>query len=197
MLQEPEIIRRCQCGQPQMLELLIQRYETPLYTLCRKLTRDRMDADDLYQDTWVAAVRGLAGFSLERSFRAWLFAICLNRYRDLYRTRRRWARRVRRFFRGAEGGESDEGDARIASPEASPAERHERQARRDDVRQALDRLDDLHRLPLLLHYDRGLSIEEIAAALDVPAGTVKSRMATGRRKLREILTAGGEQEADV
>ena len=86
VLEDGEIIRRCLGGQPGMMDLLIDRYATDLYSLCVKLTRNRPDADDLFQDTWARVMRSLDGYDPQHRFKAWLFAICTNRYRDLYRS---------------------------------------------------------------------------------------------------------------
>ncbi len=102
MREDREIIERCQRGQTELMDLLIDRYRVPLYTQCCKLARSRVDADDLFQDTWVAALKNLGGFAPERRFWPWLVTICLNRYRDRYRKGRRWRRRIRTFFSGEE-----------------------------------------------------------------------------------------------
>ena len=102
MQNEREIIRRCQRGEIRLMDLLIERYRVSLYSFCRKLTRNRTDADDLFQETWAAAMRGIGSFSGEKPFRPWLFAICINRYRDAYRKRRRRQRWLRLFHSGDE-----------------------------------------------------------------------------------------------
>lgn len=88
MLEDREIIARCQRGQRHSMELLIDRYKVALYSLCRKLARNRAGADDLFQETWVRAMSNIATFSTTRRFSPWLFAICVNRHRDEYRRRR-------------------------------------------------------------------------------------------------------------
>ena len=158
MLEEREIIRRCQCGQVRLLEVVIARYQDALYTLCRKLTRDLGDADDLFQDTWAAVLRKIDSFSAGGRFRPWLFAICVNRYRDNYRRRRRWSLRLRRWHSAEEEARVTE---RVASPGGGPDETRERRELHRALRAAIAGLDDRYRLPVLLHYDQGLKMEEI------------------------------------
>jgi RNA polymerase sigma-70 factor (ECF subfamily) len=187
-LDDREIIRRCQLGQRAMLDLLIGRYEVPLYTLCRRLARERADADDLYQDTWCRAVKNLGRFDPERAFRPWLFALCVNRYRDRYRLARRWNQRIAAFFSRREheaamaGAPSrDPGaDTLLARGELANA-----------AKEIVAELDDIYRVPVILHYYRGLTMGEIAEALGVPAGTVKSRLAEARNRIRATLEEQG------
>ena len=93
MLEDRDIVRRCQEGQTDLMEILIDRHQTALYTLCRQLAGDPSDADDLFQDTWVRVMRSIGQFSGEHEFTSWLFRICVNRYRDKYRKRKRWLKR--------------------------------------------------------------------------------------------------------
>ncbi len=185
---EREIIERCQAGHPEAIALLIDRYQTPLYSLCRKLTRNAADADDLFQDTWVRVVRSIEDVSPERRFSSWLFAICVNRYRDRHRKRQRWSK----LLPVTHAGEKQQrlvADAPAGSPSA--AEEIIRAERREAVRAALDRLEDAHRVPLVLHYFKEFTMAEIGDMLSIPPGTVKSRLAAARRRLRQILEEQG------
>lgn len=190
MLEDGEIIRRCLGGRTGMMDLLIDRYKTDLYSLCMKLTRDSMDADDLFQETWVRVMKRLETYNPEHRFKAWLFAICTNRYRDLYRWRKRWWRRVRRLGEGAgrEGEPRPEDElAFMESHGSNPEERTISRERRGALREALDRLDDTFRLPILLHYFQDLTVGEISEILAIPTGTVKTRLSRGRERLRTAM----------
>ena len=192
MLDDREIIERCRRGQRQWMDLLIDRYRMPLYSLCRRLARSRMDADDLFQDTWVNAMRGLDGFLLDHEFRTWLFAICVNRYRDQFRRRRRWLQLI-----GQRPAGTHEDDAReaIGASAPDPAAGAVARAVREGVREAIGRLEDDFRVPVVLHYFQHLSMEEIGGVLEIPAGTVKSRLARAREKLRVALEETGNGRA--
>jgi RNA polymerase sigma-70 factor (ECF subfamily) len=190
VLEDGEIIRRCLGGQTGMMDLLIDRYKTDLYSLCVKLARDRGDADDLFQDTWVRVMKSLKSYNPENRFKTWLFAICTNRYRDLYRWRRRWWKRVSRLGeRSGREGEPrpDDETAFMESDDPTPEERVISLESRGMVRQALDGLDDAFRLPILLHYFEDLSVAEIAVVMEIPEGTVKTRLSRGRDKLRDAI----------
>ncbi|MBD3334775.1 MAG: sigma-70 family RNA polymerase sigma factor [Candidatus Eisenbacteria bacterium] len=171
-----------------MMDLLIDRYQTSLYSLCLKLTRNRGDADDLFQDTWTAALRRLDSFSQERPLRAWLFAICINRYRDAYRRRRRRQSWLRSF---GSAEEQDRLPASAAGHDSGPEQDLQRREEREAVKQAIGRLDDDLRLAVLLHYGQGMSMDEVGGVLEIPAGTVKSRLFTARKQMKVWLEARG------
>ena len=145
------------------------------------------DADDMTQDIFLKAYRGLSRFRGDAPPRAWLAAIADNAVKNRYRSRSRF----RRVFAGS----SD------AHPELDPPERRagpEEDARTGESRrvvaEALRLLAPEFRMAVVLRDIEEWSYEEIAASLVLPVGTVKSRIARGRGQLREILApilAGG------
>lgn len=195
MLEDGEIIRRCLSGQAGMMDVLIDRYKTDLYSLCVKLARSGPDADDLFQDTWVKAMKNLESYNAEHRFRTWLFAICTNRYRDLYRWRKRWWRRVIRLGESGGGGAGEsrplEGLAEMEAGGPTPEERAMSREAGGAVREAVEGLGDQLRLPIILHYFEDLSVAEIAEILALAPGTVKTRLLRGRERLRSALEAAG------
>lgn len=184
MLEDLDVVRRCQEGQTDLMEILIDRHGTALYTLCRKLASDPDDADDLFQDTWVKVMKNLERFSPEHRFVTWLFSICVNQYRDRYRKRKRWLSRVKAYVSAEEQQRAIEA---ARSKEPAPDRRALRNEAKAQVRHALARLDDALRIPIILHYFRGLTISEIAVIMRVPDGTVKTRLVRGREKLRTLV----------
>ncbi len=171
-----------------LMDILIDRYKTDLYSLCMKLTRSGPDADDLFQDTWIRVMKRLDSYTPEYRFKTWLFAICMNRYRDLYRWRKRWWRRVRQIGTS----EHSEGDlAAMEAPGPGPEQQVISEESRVAVREAIDKLEDAFRLPILLYYFQGLSIGEIGEVLGIPQGTVKTRLHGGREKLRAAMEDAG------
>lgn len=184
MVDDSELVRRCQTGQLSCLDALVDRYQTPLYTMCRKLTGSTSEADDLFQDTWVRAMRGIGRFRPGERFLPWLLSICVNRYRDQYRTRKRWRHRILNHW---DQPRADMAVSRVQSEDHKPDEALEHREVVATVRRAVDALDDVHRLPVLLHYFQQLSIAEIAEILDIPVGTVKTRLAAARRKLKPLV----------
>jgi len=172
------------------MDELFERHRADLFTLCRRLSTSRADADDLFQETWVKAWRNFHRYDPRLRFLPWLVAICLNLHRDRGRRRKRWlARFVDTFSRDRVEPDFEKvGDSAPAADESL--------ARREELAmlsRCLDRLDEPLRIPLLLHYFFDWSVEEIAAVLEVPPGTVKSRMWTGRRQLAEWMKEMGHE----
>lgn len=184
MLEDGEIIRRCRNGQTGLIDILIDRHKTDLYSLCMKLTRSGPDADDLFQDTWVRVMKRIDTFSPEHNFKTWLFTICTNRYRDLYRWRRRWWRRV--LHAGSKERFEEELEL-VESQGPDPEQQAIAAEEKAMLREAVDKLDESLRLPIVLHYFHGLSTAEIGEVLGIPQGTVKTRLLGGRDKLRKAL----------
>ncbi len=142
-----------------------------MYGTALRLTRNPADAEDLVQETLLRAFRGLDGYTPGTNARAWLFTI-------LHRAR---LDAVRRDARRPVAVELEEADAPVPPPQDLLARGHE------EVEAALGRVPEVYRAALLLRDVEELSYEEIARMLDVPAGTVMSRIHRGRRLLRAAL----------
>ena len=181
MTSEAVIIRRCQSGELNQLEHLVYLHGRRLYGLCRKLTGTETEADDLYQDTWLRALDSINRFQAGNRFLPWLFTICLNRYRDRYRKRKSWSRRLVK-------PQDDNGLDLLATDPAPGADQQLAETEEmDRLRRAVNRLDDSIRIPLILYYYRDFTITEIAAMIGTPEGTVKSRLSRARKLLKAVL----------
>ena len=137
------------------------------------------EAEDLTQDVFLKAYRGLARFRGEAPARAWLASIADNAVKNRYRA----LSRFRRIFSSAdpEGRDVESADA---DPERSAGAGESRRL----VAEALQRIAPEYRMPLVLRDLEEWSYDEIAASLGLPLGTVKSRIARARGQLREVLT---------
>lgn len=153
-------------GDEGALGLLMERHGASLHGLLARLAGDGATADDLFQETWLRIVRSAPRFDPRRRFRPWAFRIATNLARDEHRRRR---------VRLGEGQRRAEEER---APEAGdPAEARE-------VRERLQALPGHLREPLLLRYFGGLDEGEIAEALGIPRGTVKSRLHHAVARLR-------------
>lgn len=161
-----------------MLDSYIAKYGRRLYGLCRRLCPVREDADDLYQDTWLKALKCLDQHDPSRPFEPWLTRICVNTYRSQLR---RLARSPFLSFRSAEDLESVLQNT--AAPEADDYA---------EVRAAVEQLPDKLRLVVILFYFEDLDVAATAAALSIPPGTVKSRLHKARTMLKEVLAHGDD-----
>jgi RNA polymerase sigma-70 factor (ECF subfamily) len=174
---DEKLLQRFVDGRKAALGDLARRYEGPLLGLAKGLLRGRDDlAQDAVQETWVRVIRFAHTFNGNAGLKTWVYRIAINQCRDLAAlATRRDARN-----RAMESRESDDGKA---SPDAPTI-----QAERDDqVRRAVDTLDDAKREILLLCYHEGLTHVEAAEALEIPIGTLKSRLHAALDELRKRL----------
>jgi RNA polymerase sigma-70 factor, ECF subfamily len=165
-------------GDRAALDLLLRRHYDRLYAVCRRLAGNDADAADATQEALLAIVRGLAGFDGRSSFKTWSYRIATNACLDELRRRRR---------RPTPGLET------FAEPVTVGAE--QRVVDRMVLDEALPTLDEEFRVALVLRDVVGLNYAEIAEVLDIPPGTVRSRIARGRRHLARAL--GNQDGSDV
>jgi RNA polymerase sigma-70 factor (ECF subfamily) len=161
--------RYCQ-GEAEALRVLIERYHDDLLRFLVRLTGDRHMAEDVFQDTWIQVAQSAPTFDIGRRFRPWLLTIGANKGRDALR---RKMRRPALELSAPVGGSSDEGATTYVPGPDSALLRSEQERL---VQQALDQLSEPLREILLLSYFQRLSYAQIAEDLEIPLGTVKSRL---------------------
>lgn len=187
-LESEELIRRCQAGDQLAVGALIRRYQNYVYRLCYLVMRNEQDAEDMTQETFIRACRALPRFEIREgiSFEAWLYRIAVNCCRS--RLRRKWYQAL---------PWPNPPPRLTIEPEQQPDRLLMRGQHRDEIMALIDSLDDKHRLVIILRYYAGLSNEEIAQVLNIPSGTVRSRLHTARQRLKALLTEREEQEKQV
>lgn len=171
---DAQLVEEARVGESDSFDLLVERHKGALFNYLCYLTHSEARADDLLQETFIRAYRSLRTLRDTERFRAWLFRIGLNTFKSHYR---RWA------AHRAEPLPEDWSDGAGDSPEDA-LEQTETQLM---VRDALAKLPDDARAILVLREMEGLSYEEIAVALGISLGTVKSRIARARERLAELL----------
>jgi RNA polymerase sigma-70 factor, ECF subfamily len=155
-----------------------------LYGGALRLTRNPSDAEDLLQETFLRAYRGFASFKEGTNLRAWLYRILTNAFINIYRKRQREPQTVSDsdveewYLYDKLGAQGAEASAEAQVLDSLPDE---------DVQEALAGLPEQFRLAVLLADVEGFSYKEIAEILDVPIGTVMSRLHRGRRALERRL----------
>jgi RNA polymerase sigma-70 factor (ECF subfamily) len=176
------------CGDAEAFHDWVDRYGPALFRLARSLSGNRLDAEDLCQETFEAAFRGFHRFDGRASIKTWLTSILMRRCAKLWR-KERHARRALSLDRRTETGSCDRQD-----PGGALAEELSVASSTTDVDQRLDVLEVIRTLPsefrdaIILREIDGLSYQEIADVLAVPRGTVESRLHRGRAELRRKLT---------
>jgi RNA polymerase sigma-70 factor (ECF subfamily) len=173
-----ELIRSAVGGDNRAFHALVDRHGPALFRSALSLSRNRADAEDLLQDTFIAAHRGLKNFEGRSSVRTWLLRI-LSRLasKALHRSRHS---RAAMSIDAMNNGQSDAlADAAMARPGPTNAV-----DQRLDVMQVLRRMSAPHREVLVLRDIQGLSYEQIEEVLGVPRGTVESRIFRARAEFR-------------
>ena len=183
-LSDEHLLAAVLAGDMDALAALVARYQAPLIGyLDRLVGPDWALAQDLAQETFLRVLRQDTCRG-DRPFKPWLYAIATNLARDHFKSAT-----VQRASPW-----DDEFAARLADWDAGPEEQALARERAADIAEALDTLSHEYRATLVLRFYSGLSLQEIAATLDVPLGTVKSRLSVGLRRLREILIAAPVEE---
>jgi RNA polymerase sigma-70 factor (ECF subfamily) len=184
-LETEALIRRCQKGDRLAIEALIRRYQNYVYRLCFLVMRSEQDAEDMTQETFIRAFRALPRFEIREgvSFEAWLYRIAVNACRS--RMRRKWYQVL---------PWPDPAPPLVSEPEEQPDRLLLQVEQRDEILAVIDLLGDKHRLVVILRYYAGLSNEEIAQTLNIPSGTVRSRLHVARRRLKQMLEQNEEKE---
>lgn len=155
-----------------------------LYSVARRLTRDPAAAEDLVQETYLRAFRFASRFEPGTNLKAWLFTILHNVFRNDLRGRSRSPIEV--------DSESVERAADVREDSETPEGAMVRRAREGDLKAALDGLPDAYRQAVWLRDVEEFSYADIAGMLEVPLGTVMSRISRGRRLLFERLSEEAE-----
>ena len=181
---------RRQRAAPDTFSTEVLGYLEPLFATAIRLTRNRADAEDLVQDTMVRALRFRDRFEPGTNLRAWLYTILHNTWRNRIRDTAREATDVD-SERIEELASRADGPAELETPEQVLI----RSTMDADLKEALDELPDAFRQAVWLRDVEEFSYAEIAKMLDVPIGTVMSRISRGRRQLYEKLSQGARTRA--
>lgn len=154
-----------------MIDEYIKIYGKRLYGLCFHLCKNPSDADDLYQDTWVKVVCNISKYNPQMEFEPWLTRICVNIYRN----------KLRRFFRSALLSSEIEHKGSYIKSVNYKSEDY------SYLHEAIDKLPEKYRITIILYYFKDKDIKSVSKILDVPEGTIKSRLNKARKLLKEVL----------
>jgi RNA polymerase sigma-70 factor (ECF subfamily) len=183
---EDLLIRFCK-GQTEAFGVLMRRYERELFGYLRRYLGDSTLAEDVFQNTFLQVYVKSNQYERGRPVRPWLYTIATNQAIDALR--RNGRHQAVSLDQGRE--ELAEGEAHslmdlLESRGPSPVEAAEGQERRERIRASVDKLPEFLREVLILAYYQGLKYREIAEILDIPVGTVKSRLHAALVKLQEV-----------
>ncbi len=185
------LVDRFRGGDATAFDQLVSRYWDRIYAMVNQLLRNAQDAEEVTQDAFIRAHRGLVNFRGDSAFSTWLYQIATNLARNRYWY---WWRRKRDKSISFDAPFGPDNDSTIAdiipSEQETPEDATVTQEFVNRVAQCMDLLNEKHREILILRNVQNLAYEEIAEILGISVGTVKSRIARARESLREKL--GGE-----
>jgi RNA polymerase sigma-70 factor (ECF subfamily) len=174
-----ELVSRSKAGDVEAFGELVRRYQKPVFRIVLRMVKSPDDADDITQDTFVRAYRGLKTFKEEFDFHPWLFRIGYNQAINFLNKRKRQA--------AVDLEDVPEKDIKTGPEPESPIQSASRQELLARLDSALQRLPEEQRTVFLLRVQQGLSYEEIAETMETPKGTVMSRLARARMALRKYM----------
>jgi RNA polymerase sigma-70 factor (ECF subfamily) len=179
---DAELVRKAQAGAAEAFSALVERHQDYVYNSVCYLIGSRPDAEDIAQEVFVSAYRALGRFEGRARFTTWLYGIMLNSVRSYWRRQKR----ATVLSTDVDGEDGDPG-LQIAARQDGPAEMSMRAERVGAVQDAIAGLDEHLREIIVLRDIQGLSYDELAEALGLPDGTVKSRLYRARQELMDRL----------
>jgi RNA polymerase sigma-70 factor (ECF subfamily) len=183
---EPDrLLRQGQVDRQLLAQSLLDHYFAPVHRLALSILGDEAEADDVAQETFITALRRLDRYDPQTNLKAWLSTIAVNLSRDKLRrhkARQRWSDLWHGAQRHSGGRARDVEDGQLARAATAA------------LWSAVNALDEKHRLPVILRYANGYAVREIAAVLQVPEGTIHSRLHHACRKLAVAL---GEPDTEA
>jgi RNA polymerase sigma-70 factor (ECF subfamily) len=188
-LDDAVLIERCQKGDRTAFDELIRRHSERAYKYAFRLTGNAEEASDVVGDAFVRVFNAMKNFKGQSAFTTWLYRIITNCFLDLRKKdRSKQTTSLDAMLQTPDG----EMARQIEDPNRNPYQEAERSSREDRVMHAVDQLAEYQKAMIMMFHVEMLSYEEIAEALDLPIGTVKSRLNRARLSLREILTRDEE-----
>ncbi len=179
-----EMLTAVRAGDGTAYRGLVEKYQQRVYSMVYGMLRNREDARDVTQDAFVKAYKHLDSFRLESSFYTWLYRIAMNLAIDLTRKRKR---RKTTTFDEAIGSRDSTGDISDIHRSDSPSKELERKRLYAKIMDAIGKLPEDQQQVILLRELEGLSYKEISDVMEIPEGTVMSRLFYARKKLQKLL----------
>ncbi|MCD6217163.1 sigma-70 family RNA polymerase sigma factor [bacterium] len=175
-----ELIRRVQSGDPDSFEPLVEKYQSFVFGIIRSVIHETSDDEDLAQEAFIQAFRGMSKFRFNAKFKTWLYRVtvnvCLNHLRNLKRTKL----------------QDDEIDFKaIADKSPTPDRTHEKSEMANVLGRIIKTLPVKYGSILHLHYYEDMPYEEISEMTGMPLGTVKSHLHRAKEKVRHAFSDAG------
>ena len=188
--EEVRLIKACQDGDPSSFNMLVWRWEKPLYNFIYKYVGNATLAEDLVQDTFIRVLKSIKRYTHQGSFSTWLYRIAVNLCKDHLKRKRLPMVSLHDYYTTGSGEKIYVQD-RVADEKARTDDSLNAEEREELVRRLLAGLPEEQRIVILLKEYQELTFREISEVLDVPEGTVKSRLYHALRAMKENLERTG------
>jgi RNA polymerase sigma-70 factor (ECF subfamily) len=178
-----ELIARAKSGDERAFRSLLDKYQRPVFTICLRMVRNRDEAADLAQESFIKVFSMLERYNPSYAFSSWLFKITSNLCIDSLRKRK-----VDTFAMDEPVDvEKGEIQRQYEAPDLDPEQELMKKEKMQRLSDAVDKLPPHYRIMLILRHQENLSYEEIADSLEIPLGTVKARIHRAREMLKVNL----------
>lgn len=181
---DAQMVTRVLAGDRDAYRIIVRRYQNRLHAMVLGMVRNQEDARDITQNAFIKAYESLSSFRIESSFYTWLYRIAMNLAIDHCR---RGQRRKTSSFDEKIGSNEEDGPIDPLPAPDNPQKALQRKELQERIFAALEQLPEEHREVVLLREVEGFSYKEIADMLDLPEGTVMSRLFYARKKLQITL----------
>lgn len=179
-----ELVEKCAAGDAQAFDFLVKHYQSKIINIAYGMLQDKEDAYDVAQEVFLKLYRKIGSFAGEASLDTWIHRVTVNASLDALRKR---GRRVQTVPLAVQSEDEQAVELPLADDSAAPEKVVLQNERRRMLLDAIERLSPKYRSVLVLREFEDLDYEQIASALDISVGTVKSRLNRAREKLRNLL----------
>lgn len=185
---EAELIHNLKNGDREAFNCLIEQYQNKIINIAFGMLSDTEDAMDASQEVFINVYKSIHTFKENSSFSTWIYRICANVCKDFLRRRMRQAKTVSIYS----AGEDEDDIMEIPDSSMSPEQTSEQKELQREIRRAMDSLTAEHKTVLVMCDIEGMSYEQMADVLNLPIGTVRSRINRARQALRKKVLENRE-----
>ena len=189
-----ELVSRSQAGDIDAFEELIAKYQSKIFNIAYRLAGNPHDASDLAQEALIKIYRSIGSFRGEAAFSTWAYHIMTNVYRDYLRKKNR---RAEDFLDNPIDTGESEMQREVADSTYDPEILYENTELGQYLQALINSMNDEYKIVIVLREQMGYSYEEIAQQLELPLGTVKSRINRARQYLQKKIRADREQYPEI
>lgn len=182
IISDEELAKQLQQGNETALETIVSRYHSKIFAYIYRMSKNYHSANDITQEVFIKICRNIKQYNSEFSFKIWIYTIASNTCKDYLKSAY-----VQKTIPGLEM------PINIRDHEDTPEEFLQKQDDREVIIKVLNQLAEIHREVVVLRFYEDLKLEEIAVVLNIPVGTVKSRLSYGLHNLKKLLKERGEE----